>query len=71
MLFRRGKKSKYKFNVRNTGEVEVNVPLWLDWEVLRYKACCCICKEKNYTAELYTKIIMLGHKNFMENLDIV
>jgi len=58
-------------NYRNNGEVEVNVPAWLDWELLRYKMFCCFCKRRNQTVKLYKDIVNLGHKNFMENLDIV
>lgn len=47
------------------------MPVWLDWELLRYKMFCCFCKRRNQTVQLYKEVVYLGHKNFLENLDIV
>jgi len=30
-----------KLSERPNGDLEVDIPYWLDWELLRYKACCC------------------------------
>jgi len=63
--------AKKKLQYRNNGEIEVDVPVWLDWEMLRYRVCWCVCRDRNKTVKLYEEIIDLGHENFFENLDIV
>lgn len=57
---------------RGTGEIEVGVPMWLDWQYCRYYlACCCQQRSRNKSMRQYSEIIELGHQNFQMNLDIV
>ena len=37
-----GGKNTNKLSNRPNGDIEVDIPYWLDWELLRYKACCCL-----------------------------
>ena len=60
-----------KLKYRSTGEIEVCVPIWLDWEMCRFKCCCCFCRSRNKSMKVYEDIIKLGHLNFFKNLDIV
>jgi len=69
-LLRKGWASK-NLKYRNSGEVEVGVPFWLDWQYCRYKLTCCCHQRNNNTMQLYKEIIELGHSNFNMNLDIV
>ena len=62
-----GDKETNKLRKRPNGDIEVDVPIWLDWELAYHKLCCCF-RKKEFVE--YEKVIDLGVENLTGDFDI-
>ena len=54
-------------NTRPNGEVEVDVPVWLDWLIVKEKLCCCF---RNGLFKEYDKALNKAVGTFEADMDL-
>jgi hypothetical protein len=65
------KKPDSKMTKRPNGDIEINVPFWLDCLYLKFKVCQSFCCRIDKEFELYHSVAKIGYANFKTDCDVI